>query len=327
MRDLIQEIERAVDLYLRGRADEAAEIGRGLLNRARGTPHAARVYRHVAQFLHACGDYADARELARQASSLARATRHPAEGLASRLAFLACELYEGQVAPVYSQMGVLMRQNADRLATSTFMSRVMLFTGKLDEATRLANETRGRLDDSGDDQAVPADLLLAELLLIEGKAHILSRRPDEAAGLLERAMALELPTLVPGTLARAMLGLACTQLGDEARGRELAEQASGLARKIAGNIHGHALALEALTRLHQGELGTATEQLRAAVGLLVHEIERQESFCALGEIAESLDLMDEAVETYRRATSPTTDSLFGRSAVRALRKLVGLRVV
>jgi hypothetical protein len=61
------------------------------------------------------------------------------------------------------------------------------------------------------------------------------------------------------------------------------------------------------------------------VGLLTHPLDRQESYCALGDIAASIDLCSQAEQSYRRATQPTIDSYFGRKAVSALRELIGLK--
>ena len=67
MPDLVEEMERAVSLYICGRAEEAAEIAQPLLRRARGTPHAARFYRYMSEFMLASGDYESSREAAREA--------------------------------------------------------------------------------------------------------------------------------------------------------------------------------------------------------------------------------------------------------------------
>ena len=66
MTRVIEELEQALTLHLRGRSEEAVEIGRRLLNRAKGTPHAARVFRYMSEFLLAIGNYPDASELARR---------------------------------------------------------------------------------------------------------------------------------------------------------------------------------------------------------------------------------------------------------------------
>jgi tetratricopeptide (TPR) repeat protein len=327
MPDLLDEMQQAVSLYIRGRPEEAVEIGRRLLTRARGTPHAATLYRTMSEFLHAIGNYSDARELAREAGSLARAMRHPEEILASSLAILTCDLYEGDVTAVFKETSELQQLAPDQPMTRLLMAQVMLTVGDLSEALELLQDTYTLLDERAAEGHPELDLLRANLLTTEGKAHLLASDPAEAAAVLERSIAMEVPTLVPGTLARAMLGQALVQLGEEERGLELVEQATGLARKISRDVHGHTLTLAGLARLQLGDVGIANEQIRAAVALLTHPLERQESFFLLGEIALLLDEDGDAVQAFRRATEPTIDSLFGRKALRELRKLVGLRVV
>jgi tetratricopeptide (TPR) repeat protein len=326
--DVVEELEQAVSLFIRGRSEEAVEIGRRLLTRARGTEHAASVYRHMSEFLHAIGNYPDARNLAQEAGSLARAIRHPGEILASSLATLSCDLYLGEVTSVYREIGQLLRLVTDQPLPRIFMGQVMLIVGDLDQAVEHLQDTRTLLDQLAPEGShAQTDLYRVQLLTSVGKAHLLADRPREAASVLERAMDLEVSTLVPGTLARAMLGLAFARLGDEEQGRELIEQATGLARKISRDVHGHALALAGITRLSLGEIGTAAEQLQAAVGLLTHALERQESFCALGEISSMLGEDADAVLAFRRATEPTSESYFGRMGIKALKKLVGFKVV
>jgi len=323
MGKMIEELEQAVSLHLRGRSEEAVEIGRKLLTRARGTPHAARVFRNMSEFLMAIGNYPDARELAREARSQAQATRHPGEILGSALALLTCDLYQGEVGTVYRVLEELRGQAEDNPRLRAFTAWVMLIIGELDPAVENLEETRTLLPGGTPED----DLLLAQLLCLEGKAHLLAERPGEALVVLERVLEMELATLVPQCQARALQGLASARLGHAEEGIERVDQAALLARKISRDVHGQALALSGLVRFDLGELGTATEQLRAAVALMTHALERQEGFYALGQIAELSGQDGEAIQAYRRATEPTSETHFGRLAVRRLKNLVGFRVI
>jgi tetratricopeptide (TPR) repeat protein len=321
MTDIIDEMEHAVSLHVRGRSDEALEVGSRLLPRARGSAHAATVYRHIAEFLHAVGNYDRARQMAEESGSLARALRNPSEILASTLVALACDLYDGDVAITHRQLQDLMELAGDQPGPLAFMTQLMLLVGNFDQAADLAERTRAFLE------RPHREIHLAQVLLAAGKAHLLSGRLEEARLVLERALAFEVPTLVPGTLAQAVLGLVLVMTGEEEDGLERVDRSVDLGRKISRDVQGHALAMGGLARAHLEDPGIATEQLRSAVGLLTHPIERQESFCALGKIALRLGDKKEAVAALQRATEPTTDTHFGRLAVRSLRDLVGLRLV
>jgi tetratricopeptide (TPR) repeat protein len=326
MLDLVEEMERAVSLYICGRAEEAAEIAQPLLRRARGTPHAARFYRYMSEFMLASGDYESSREAAREAGSLARAIRHPGEILASTLMILACDFYEGHLRQVYRQLEELLQLANDQPMPIVFMGQVTLLLGDFDRTVSLLEQARGFVDEVSEPDAHPAmDLFRSNMLFQTGKAHLLAGRTKEALPLLERAMSLQVNTPVPGTLAQALLGCAVVYDGFENEGLKLLQEATGNARKIAQDVHGQTLALLGLARKHLGDFILARETLRNAAGLLTHQLERQESYCALGDIAASFDLCSEAEQAYRRATQPTIDSFFGRQAVAALRDLVGLR--
>jgi len=326
MLDLVEEMERAVSLYVCGRAEEAAEIAQPLLRRARGTPHAARFYRYMSEFMLATGDYERSREAAREAGGLARAIRHPGEILASTLMILACDFYEGHLRQVYRQLEELLSLASDQPMPIVFMGQVTLLLGDFDRTVTLLEQARGFVDEVSEPDAHPAmDLFRSNMLIHTGKAHLLAGRVHEAIPLLERAMSLQVNTPVPGTMAQALLGCAVVFDGREEEGLGLLQEAAGNARKISNDLHGHALALLGLARKRLGDFILARELLRNAVGLLTHPLERQESYCALGEIAASIDLRSEAEQSYRRATQPTIDSHFGRIAVGALRDLVGLR--
>lgn len=328
MADLVEEMERAVSLYICGRAEEAAEIAQPLLRRARGTPHAARFYRYMSEFLLASGDYPSSREAAREAGGLARAIRHPGEILASTLMILACDFYEGHLQQVYRQLDELLRLASDQPMPIVFMGQVTLLLGDFDRTVTLLEQARGFVDEVSEPDAHPAmDLFRSNMLIHTGKAHMLAGRVHEAVPLLERAMGLHLHTPVPGTMAQALLGCALVYQGLEDEGLGLLQEAAANARKIGNDLHGHSLALLGLARKHLGDFILAREMLRNAVGLLTHPLERQESYCALGDIAASIDLFSQAEQSYRRATRPTIDSHFGRKAVSALRGLVGLRPV
>ena len=85
------------------------------------------------------------------------------------------------------------------------------------------------------------------------------------------------------------------------------------------------LALSGQAFLHLNELSLATEQLRFAIGLLVHPLEKQEHFYTLGLIARSAEQDTQAEQAFRQAAYPSTETHFGRLAVQALHDLVGLR--
>ncbi len=326
MPDLVEQMEHAVSLYICGRAEEAAEIAGPLLHRARGTPHAARFYRYMSEFLLASGDYEGSREMAREAGSLARAIRHPGEILASTLMLLACDFYTGQLRQVYRQLEELLHLAADQPMPVVFMGQVTLQLGDFDRTVALLEQARGVVDEVSEPFEHPAmDLFRSNMLIHTGKAHLLAGRPAEAISLLQRAIGLEVNTPVPGALAQALLGYAQVVSGDEQEGLSRLKEAVGAARKIGNDVHGQSLALMGLARKHTGDLILAREMLRNAVGLLTHPLERQEGYCGLGAIAASFDLRSEAEQAYRRAARPTIDSYFGRRAVAALRNLVGLR--
>lgn len=326
MPDLVEQMERAVSLYLCGRAEEAAEIAQPLLRRARGTPHAARFCRYMSEFLLASGDYDRSREVAREAGGLARAIRHPGEILASTLMILACDFYQGHLRQVHRQLEELLQLATDQPMPVVFMGQVTLLLGDFDRTVSLLEQARGVVDEVSEPDAHPAmDLFRSNMLIQTGKAHLLAGRTAEAISLLERAMDLQVDTPVPGALARAMFGYAIVKSGGEEEGLGLLQDAVDTARKIAHDVHGQTLAHLGLARKHLGDLILARELLRNAVGLLTHPLERQESYCGLGDIAASFDLRSEAELAYRRATQPTIDSYFGRNAVGALRDLVGLR--
>jgi len=209
MLDLEAEMERAVSLYICGKAEEAAEIAGPLLRRARGTPHAARFYRYMSEFMLATGDYERSREAAREAGSLARAIRHPGEILASTLMILACDFYEGHLRQVHRQLEELLHLAVDQPMPIVFMGQVTLLLGDFDRTVSLLEQARGFVDEVSEPDAHPAmDLFRSNMLIQTGKAHLLAERVSEAIALLERAVGLRLHTPVPGTLAQALLGCA-----------------------------------------------------------------------------------------------------------------------
>jgi len=321
MSDLVQQLEWAFSLHIRGRSEEALEAGSRLLPQARGTPHGARVYRVLAEFRHALGDYEGARQAAEESAVLARAVRNPDEILASNLVELDCDLYEGRITTAYEQLLQLIKLTGDQPRAMIFMARLLLLAGDFDAAVELAERCEGPT------KSAYADLARAHVMLLAGKAHLLACRPAEALAVLERAATLEVPTLVPGILAEALIGLALAQSKTMDAAMEHVDRSAELARKISRDIHGQALAVSGLARQRVGETGVATEQLASAVGLMSHPIERQESFCSLGDMSIQAGDREEAEFAYRRALEPTTESHFGRLAVRALRDLVGLRAV
>ena len=328
MPDLIEQLERAMDRFLQGRPEEAVDLGQSLLARSRGTPHAASVHRHQAEFLHAMGHYETARQVAQEAGNLARATRHPTEILAATLTMLACDLYEGQISAVHQQLTELMELAPRQPMVLAFLARLLLLVGDFERAIAQAEAARASLDEATDPGGHPlTELGRADLLLIEARAELSRDAPRNAIGRLQRVIQADLISLVPGTQARALLGLAQVQTGDEDSGRELAAQAIASARKISADLHG--VCLVAAGRMHTaiGELGLANEQLRVAAGLLVHPLERQEVHHRLGRLALEVGERTEAEQSFRRATEPTTETHFGRLSVQALHRLIGLRTI
>ncbi len=321
MSDLLDDMEQALSLHFGGRSDEALAMGERLLPRARGTQQAPRAYRHVAEFLHALGRYAPARQMAEEAAAQARANRNPAEIMASSLVSMACDLYQGQVASVHKNLEETMQLAPSHPMPMVFMAQLMLLVGNFDQAIGQVERARGLLPPSD------AELHLAWLLLSAGKAHLLSGNLTEARAILERAVDLDLSTLVPGTLAQALLGLTLVSAGEQKQGQNLCELAADQGRKISPNIFGHTQALSGLAWWHLGQTDAATEALRASCGLLTHAIERQESHHALGCLTRESGQQQEAEAAFRRATEPTVDTHFGRLAVKALHQLSGLRVV
>ncbi|MBN2495997.1 MAG: hypothetical protein JXR96_15500 [Deltaproteobacteria bacterium] len=328
MRDIHEEFDRAIGLYLHGRATEAAEIGRRLLARSRGTPHAASIHRQVAEFLHAGGAYEEARQLAREAGSLARATRQPGEGLAAALVELACTLYEGQIGLTHKQLEEIERFAGGHPEPLAFKAELALLVGQLDAAQEAVAGALGKLDDLAPCGRDPmADLLRIKMLHIAARARLLEDQPGEALALLDRALALDSPSPIPDLLGRALVGLALVRTGETAMGREYISAAPLAARPYSADVHGRCLAVAGLAHLDLEEPGIAAEQLRSASGLLTHPIERQEVYWNLGMLVRDCDDKEEAIGSFRQATEPGTDTLFGRRAVRALRELLGLRVV
>ncbi|MBW1808252.1 MAG: hypothetical protein JRJ87_08660 [Deltaproteobacteria bacterium] len=321
MTDILEEMQQAIALHLCGRSDDALQISSQLLPQARGTKHGAMVYRRVAEFLHAVGNYDRARQMTEEASSLARASRNPSEIMAAALVNLACDMYEGKIATTHKQLNDLISRAGNHPMPRVFMARLMLLVGNFDDAIEELEKTRALLTQRN------MEIQLAYVLLTIGKAHYLAKELQDARAILERVIELEVPTLVPGTLAQALLGLVLAQTGQEREGCELVGRAIDLGRKISNDIYGHTLALGGLTQWQLGDLEIATEQLRSASGLLTHSLERQEIYYSLGKIAEDLGKLSEAEEVLKRAAEPTIDSYFGRRSIKALRDLVGLRVV
>lgn len=328
MEDLVTSLERALSLHLQGRFAEAVELGQGLLGRSRGTPHAAAVHRHQAEFLLASGAIDGARRMAQEAGTLARASRHPDEILAASLVVLDCDLHAGAIAAVHQQLGELCALAAGRPEPVGAMARLMLRVGELDGAVETAERARGLLDESDAGPRRPLlELERAELLLVEGRARLLAGRPDRALMRFERVLGEELISPLPPTRARALAGAALVGCGREAEGRELCTQAVAMGRKRSADLHGQCLSAAASAHRQLGEPGLAREQLRAASALLAHPLDRQEVFFRLGDIARASGQPGEAEQALRRATDPTTETLFGRRAVRALHRLVGLRAI
>ncbi len=328
MTDLIEQLERAVDRYLQGRPEEAVDLAQALLGRSRGTPHAAAVHRHQAEFLLAIGHYDTARQMAQEAGNLARATRHPAEILAATLIMLECDLYEGNISSVHQQLVELLQLAPRQPMPLAFSAQLMLLVGDFERAISQAEAARSCLDEGPEPGGHPMiELDRARLLLLEGRAALGQDAPAEAIGRLERVTRADLISQVPGTQARAVLGLALAYTGEQERGRELVSQAVAMARKISADLHGTCLLVAGQLHAVLGELGLATEQLRVAAGLLVHPLERQEVHHRLGQIALSVGQRDDAEQAFRRATEPTTETHYGRLSVQALHRLVGLKAL
>jgi tetratricopeptide (TPR) repeat protein len=328
MSDLIEQLDRALDLHVRGRPDEAADLGQSLLARSRGTPHAASVHRHQAEFLHATGNYPAARRMAEEAGALARATRHPSEILSATLTALRCDLYTGQLTGVHQQVVELIELAPRQPMPVAFLAHLLLLAGDFDRAIELAERARDLLDLAIEPREHPMlELQRADLLLIEARAELQRDAPRNAIARLERVLHQELSSQIPATLARALIGLAEVQAGEADLGRDWLGQAVASARRIAADLHGRCLQLAGWAHLELGEAGLAREQLRFACGLMVHPIERQEVHWRLGAIALLAREPEEAEQAFRRATEPTTETHYGRLSVQALHSLVGLRSV
>jgi tetratricopeptide (TPR) repeat protein len=321
MTDILEEMQHAIALHLRGRSDDALEISSQLLPLARGTKHGAMVYRRIAEFLHAVGNYDRARQMAEEAGSLARASRNSSEIMAAALVRSSCDMYEGKIAATHKQLNDLINLAGNHPMPKVCMAQLMLLVGNFDDAIKELEKTRELLTPR------KMEIQLAYVLLAIGKTHYLAKEFKDAQAILERVIEFEVPTLVPGTLAQALLGLVLTHTGQEQDGCELVSRAIDLGRKISNDVYGHTMALGGLAQRHLGDLEIATEQLRSAAGLLTHSLERQETYYSLGRIAEDLGQPSEAEEAFKRATEPTIDSYFGRRSIKAIRDLVGLRVV
>jgi tetratricopeptide (TPR) repeat protein len=325
---IIAEIERALALYFQGDVEAAATIGWPLVARSRQTPHAAMVHRLVAEFLCERGSYSEAHELAGEAHTIARANHNPAELLAATVLLLRCELYQGQVTAVFDKLERMHKLAPDQLPIAFLRGLLMVLIGTFDPAQEVLERTRGALDDvGGPGQHPDLDLFRATLLLTMGKLHLLQQRFDDASAALERVDAYDLPTPVPAVLATALWGLCLTQSGHQKRGQILLSQAMSSGKKLSAHIHGHALAAAGLALCHRGETQAAVDYLKRAVSLIVHPLERQEGFYALGTLALANNRSDEASAAFRRACEPTGETYFGRLATRKLHEIVGLRVL
>jgi tetratricopeptide (TPR) repeat protein len=323
--DLLEQLQQAVNSYYCGKLEEAIDIGQLLLTRSRGTPHAATIHRHQAEFLHALGKYDAARLMAQEAGNLARATRHPDEILAASISVLACDFYNGQIAQVHHQLSELMELAPKQHQPLAFMGWIMMMVGCFDKAIQLCEQARGLLEEERDSPS--QQLKLANIMLTEARSDLYRGLPYESISRLERILEMDLMSQVPGTLAKSLLGVAVIQSGEQALGMKLTNQAISDGRKINHDLHGQCLALAGQANLQRVELKLATEQLQTAVGLLTHPLERQESYFLLGTIARSFQEATESEQALRRAAEPTTESYFGRMAVQAMHKLVGLQAV
>ncbi len=328
MSDLIEKIEYALDLFIKGYPREAAQAGQTILSRARGTAHAARVFRYVAEFYHACGQYQQARELATEAGSLSRALRQPDEILASTLVLFACDLYEGQLSVVYQKSQQLLEMNPEQLLSTAFMAQIKITVGDLEPAIALLERANSLLDEQASQATQPAvDLFRSSTYTSLAKAYLLFQKPEEALAILERSLDLELPTQVPSILATAMTALASGQLGREEQAHQTMQIALERAQPISKDLYGHTLAFSGFLSLELDNLSEAIDSLTQSTALLTHQFERQESYFFLGNALHRSNRAAEAETAYRNATLPCTESLFGRNALRALRKMVGLRLV
>jgi tetratricopeptide (TPR) repeat protein len=328
MPELLADIEQAVALHVQGRPDQALAAAEKLLAQARGTPHAAAIYRHTAEFLHATGQYSAARELAQEAGSLARATRHPDEILAATLVVLQAELYEGHVAGTHRQLSDLLELAPDQPLPLLAMGRLLLLVGEADAAVVQLEHARGLLDEFGPLGTNPAlDLHRAQALLAEARASLMAGRDEEAVSRAERAAALELPTRVPAALGRALAGLALAHGGRAEAGRRAVVEALALGQTIGGCTLGHCLALSGALELALGQAPLGAERLRASLELVPHALERQEACYHLGRLAVAQGDRHAAETWLRRAAEPTVETHFGRLSVRGLRELLGLRAL
>ncbi len=328
MSALLPELEAAVALHAQGRPDQALAVAEKLLGRARGTAHAAPIYRHTAEFLHALGQYTAARELAQEAGALARAGRQPDEILAATLVVLQADLYEGHVAATHRQLGDLLELAPDQPLPMLAMGRLLLLVGEADAALAQLEQARALLDELGPQGARPAlDLHRAQALLAEARALLLSGRDEAAVLRAERAAALSLPTRVPAALGRALAGLAMAHGGQADAGRRSMAAALDLALALGGSTHGHCLALSGALELALGQASQGAEQLRASLALVPHALERQEACHHLGRLAVARGDRAGAEAWLRQAAEPTVETHHGRLAVRGLRELLGLRPV
>ncbi|HSA22471.1 MAG TPA: hypothetical protein P5076_13555, partial [Myxococcota bacterium] len=311
-----------------GRPDQALAAAEKLLGRARGTPHAAAIYRHTAEFLHAQGQYTAARELAQEAGALARATRHPDEILAATLVVLQADLYEGHVAGTHRQLGDLLELAPDQPLPLLAMGRLLLLVGEAEAAVAQLEHARALLDEFGPQGTNPAlDLHRAQALLAEARASLLAGHDEEAVVRAERAAALALPTRVPAALGRALAGLALAHGGQAEAGRRAMAEGQALGQAVGGATQGHCLALSGALELALGQAPVGAEHLRASLELVPHPLERQEACYHLGRLAVAQGDRPAAESWLRRAAEPTVETHFGRLAVRGLRGLLGLRSV
>ena len=326
MSDWLADLDRALSLHAQGRSAEAVAIGQSLLNRSRGTPHAARVHRHISEFLHACGDYREARDMARESSVLARATRHAGEILAASLMELTCDLFEGQVAVVHQQLGDLIELAPGQPTPLAFMATLALTVGNFDQVFEHCDLAQSLVDQYDDPDDHPElDLFRANLLTLRAKALLLDDKPGEAAAVLEPIFDLVRDQPLPLALASGLKGLAWTRSRKGDAGMKLAEQAVKTGREIGNDLHGHCLSLSGACQIELEDEQQATEQLQAACALLVHALDRQEPQLMLGRIYKKAGRKTDAVEAFRQATQPSIDTFFGRQAVQSLHDLEGLR--
>ncbi|MBW2704005.1 MAG: tetratricopeptide repeat protein [Deltaproteobacteria bacterium] len=326
MTDWLADLERALNLHMQGHSAEAVAIGQSLLGRARGTAHAASVHRHMAEFLHACGDYDKARDMAREAGVLARATRHAGEILAASLMELTCDLFEGQVAVVHQQLGDLIELAPGQPTPLAFMATLALTVGNFEQVFDYCELARNLVEQHADPDDHPElGLFLANLLMLRTKALLLDDKPGEAATTLEPIFKMVHDQPLPLALASGLKGLAWARSRKGDAGMELAEQAVKAGRKIGHDLHGHCLCLSGACRIELEDEQLATEELQSACGLLVHALDRQEPQLMLGRIYKKIGRQTDAVEAFHQATQPSIDTFFGRQAVQSLHDLEGLR--